>query len=153
VMRQAASRPRRRSGDAAERRVFPLPSRGCPLRTERTSPSRNGSADARKNRPSPGTLPTESFTGSEFPTPCSMWAGSDAEFGLTSSGFSGAASYSMKMESSFSIQSLTGMVRYSVFEVRITIFSMPALMICLLHIEQLIASLSSSLVRASRPTR
>ena len=61
--------------------------------------------------------------------------------------------YSVKMESSFSIQSLTGIVRYSVLLIRITILSMPALMICRLHIEQLIASLSSSLVRASRPTR
>ena len=50
-------------------------------------------------------------------------------------------------------QSLTGIVRYSVSEMRITILSMPALMICRLHIEQDIASASRALVFASRPTR
>ena len=62
-------------------------------------------------------------------------------------------SYSMKMLSSFSTQSETGMVRYSVGLWRITTRSMPALMICRLHMEQLMASLSSSPVLASRPTR
>ena len=62
-------------------------------------------------------------------------------------------SYSMKMLSSFSTQSETGMVRYSVGLWRITTRSMPALMICRLHMEQLMASLKSSPVLASRPTR
>ena len=57
------------------------------------------------------------------------------------------------MESSFSIQSLTGMVRYSVSVMRMTTRSMPALMICRFHMEQDMASGSRALVRASRPTR
>ena len=61
--------------------------------------------------------------------------------------------HSRKMLSSFSTQSETGMVRYSVGLWRITTRSMPALMICRLHMEQLMASLISSPVLASRPTR
>ncbi len=57
------------------------------------------------------------------------------------------------IESSFSIQSLTIMVLYSVAVTRITTRSIPAFIICRLHMEQLIASFKSSPVRASRPTR
>ena len=57
------------------------------------------------------------------------------------------------IESSFSIQSLTIMVLYSVAVTRMTTRSIPAFIICRLHMEQLIASFKSSPVRASRPTR
>ena len=61
--------------------------------------------------------------------------------------------FTKKIESSFSIQSLTGIVRYWVSLTRMTILSIPALMICRLHIEQDMASDSRALDLASRPTR